>query len=61
MKQVEMKEKITKDKRGWTKNLLEDQFYRRYLMKGINLCIVPLVSYSGPFVGWTREELREMD
>ena len=30
-------------------------------MKGINTWAVPLVRYSGPFVKWTEEELRQMD
>ena len=30
-------------------------------MKGRNTWAVPLVRYSGPFVKWTREELKQMD
>ena len=30
-------------------------------MKGINTWAVPLVRYSGPFLKWTRDELRQMD
>ena len=33
----------------------------RNLIKGINTWAVPLVRYSGPFLKWTREELKQMD
>ena len=30
-------------------------------IKGINTWTVPFVRYSGPFLKWTREELKQMD
>ena len=30
-------------------------------MKGINTWAVPFVRYSGPFLKWTREELKQID
>ena len=30
-------------------------------MNGINTWAVPLVRYSGPFLKWTRDELKQMD
>ena len=33
----------------------------RNLIKGINTWVVPLVRYSGPFLKWTRDELRQMN
>ena len=33
----------------------------RNLMKGINTEAVPLDRYSGPFLKWTRDELKQMD
>ena len=33
----------------------------RNLIKGINTWAVSLVRYSGPFLKWTREELKQMD
>ena len=48
-----MKNKIRK--------LLKTKLSSRNLIKGINTWAVPLVRYSGPFLKWTREELRQMD
>ena len=33
----------------------------RNLIKGINTWAVPLIRYSGPFLTWTRDGLRQMD
>ena len=33
----------------------------RNLIKGINSWDVPLIRYSGPFLKWTRDELKQMD
>ena len=30
-------------------------------MKGINTWAVPLVRYTGPFLKWTRKNLKQMD
>ena len=61
IKQVEMKEKIQKEYLKWTRKLLETKLSSRNLIKGINTWAVPLVRYSGPFLKWTREELKQMD
>ena len=61
IKQVEMKEKIKKDYLRRTRKLLETKLNCRNLIKGINTCAVPLVRYSGPFLKWTRDELKQMD
>ena len=61
IKQVEMKEKIKKGYLRRTRKLLETKLSRRNLIKGINTWAVPLVRYSGPFLKWTREELKQMD
>ena len=45
----------------WRRKLLETKLYGRNLIKGINTLAVPLVIYSGPFLKWTREELKQMD
>ena len=34
---------------------------RRNLIKEINTWAVPLVRYSGPFLKWTRDELKQMN
>ena len=60
IKQVEMKEKIKEHLRR-TRKLLETKLYSRKLIKGINTWAVPLVRYSGPFLKWTRDELKQMD
>ena len=61
IKQVEMKNKIQKEYFRRTRKLLETKLNSRNLIKGINTWAVPLVRYSGPFLKWTREELRQMD
>ena len=48
IRKVEMKEKIPKE-------------YLRRAIKRINICTVPLIRYSGPFLKWSREELNQMD
>ena len=49
IKQVQMKGTIRKE------------YLRRNLIKGMNTWAVLLVRYSGPFLKWTREELKQMD
>ena len=44
-----------------TRKLLETKLCSRNVMKGINSWKVSFVWYSGPFLKWTREELRQMD
>ena len=61
IKQVEMKEKIQKEYLRRTRKLLETKLNRRNLIKGIITWAVPLVRYSGPFLKWTRDELKQMD
>ena len=61
IKQVEMKNKIQKEYLRRTRKLLETKLNSRNLTKGINTWAVPLVRYSGPFLKWTRDELRQMD
>ena len=61
IKLVEMKEKIKKEYLRRTRKLLETKLYSRNLVKGINTWAVPLIRYSGPFLKWTREELKQMD
>ena len=55
IKQVVMKEKKKKRR---TRKFLETELCSRNLIKGINCWAVPLGSYSGQFLKWTREELR---
>ena len=45
-------------KRG---KLLKIKLYSRNLIKEINTWTVPLIRYSGPFLRWTREELKQID
>ena len=61
IKQVEMKAKIQKEYLRRTRKLLEIKLSSRNLIKGINTWVIPLVRYSGPFLKWTRDELRQMD
>ena len=61
IKQVEMKEKIQKEYLKRSIKLFETKLKSRNLIKGINTWAVQLVRYSGPFLKWTRDELRQMD
>ena len=56
-----MKEQIKKEYLRRTRKLLETKLYNRNHVKGINTWDVHLVRYSGPFLMWTREELKQMD
>ena len=61
IKQVETKEKIKKECLRRTRKLHETKLYSRKFIKGINTWAVFLVRYSGPFLKWTRGELKQMD
>ena len=61
IKQVQMKDTIWKEYLRRTRKLLETKLSSRNLIKGMNTWAVPLVRYSGPFLKWTREELKQMD
>ena len=57
----EMKEKNKKECIRRTGKLLKTKLYSRNLIKGINKWALLLVRYSGPYLKWTREELKQMD
>ena len=61
IKQVQMKDTIRKEYLRRTRKLLETKLSSRNLIKRINTWAVPLVRYSGLFLKWTREELKQMD
>ena len=61
IKQVEMKGKFQKEYLRRTGKLLETKLSCRNPIKGINTWAVHFVRYSGPFLKWTREELKQMD
>ena len=61
IKQGKMKDTTQKEYLRRTRKLLEPKLSIRNLIKGINTCAVPLIRYSGPFLKWTREELKQMD
>ena len=61
IKQVQMKDTTRKEYLRRTKKLLETNLSNRNLIKGISTWAVPLVRYSGSFLKWTREELKQMD
>ena len=60
IKQVQMKDNITKEYLRRTRKLLETKLSSRNLIKGINSWAVPIVRYSGPFLKWTRDQLKQM-
>ena len=61
IKQVELKAKIKKEYLGRTRKPLKTKLCSRNLIKRINACAVSLVKYSGSFLKWTWEELKQMD
>ena len=61
IKQVEMKDKIQKEYLRRTRKLFETKLSSRNLIKGIDIWAVSLVRYSGPFLKWTKDELKQMD
>ena len=61
IKEVQMKDTIRTEYLRRTRKLLETKLSSRNLVKGINNWAVPLVRYSGPFLEWTRKELKQMD
>ena len=62
IKQGEMKEKKNKKEcLGRTRKLLKRKLYDRNFIKRMNTWGVLLERYSGPFLKWTREELKQMD
>ena len=58
IKQVEI---IQKEYLRRIRKLLETKLNSRNLIKRINTWAVHLVRYSGPFLKWTKDELRQMD
>ena len=58
IKQVEMKDKIRKEYFRKTRKLLDTKLSSRNLIKEINTWAVALIRYSGPFLKWTRDELK---
>ena len=61
IKQVGKKDKIQKEYLRRTRKLLETKLSRRNLTKRMNTWAASLVRYSGPFLKWTRDELKQMD
>ena len=54
--------KTRSEKNLWRiRKLLETKLSSRNLIKWLNTWAVPLVRYSGPFLKWTRDELKQMD
>ena len=61
IKQLEVTENSLKEYLRRTRKLLETKLYSRNLIKGINVWVVPLKRYSGPFLKCTREKLKRME
>ena len=53
--------KTLKREQSNMRKLLETKLSSRNLIKGIITWAVPRVRYSGPFLKWTREELKQME
>ena len=61
IKQVQMKDTVRKEYLRRTRKLLETKLSSRNPIKGINTWAAPLVRYSGHFLKWNRDELKQMD
>ena len=61
IEQVEMKGTNQKEYLRRTRKLLEIKLNSRNIIKGINTSAVLLVRYSGPFLKWIRDELKQID
>ena len=61
IKREEMKEKIKREYLRRIRKILETKLNSRNLIKGMNTWAVSVVRYTGPFLGWTKEELQSMD
>ena len=61
IKQVEMKDIIQKEYLRRTRKILETKLSSRNHFKGIDTWALLLVRYSGPFLKWTKDELKQMD
>ena len=55
------KKKIKKEYLRIARKLLGTKLYYRNFVKGINTWVVPLVKYSGSFLKWNREQLKQID
>ena len=56
-----MKKKIKNEYLGRTRKLLETKLCCRKLIKRINSWAVPFVRYSGSFLKWTKEGLKQIE
>ena len=61
IKQVQMEDTIRKEYLRRTRKLLEIKLSNKNVIKRINTWAVPIVRYSGPFLKWARDELKQMD
>ena len=61
IKEVQMKDTTRKEYLRRNRKLLETKLSCRNPIKGINTWAVSLVRYSGPFLKWIRDELKQMD
>ena len=55
------KKKLRRSISGEPESLLERKLCSENLIKGINTWAVPLVRYSGRFLKWTRDELKQIN
>ena len=55
------KKKLRKNISGERESYSRQNSVAETIIKGINTWAVTLVRYSGPFLKWTREELKQMD
>ena len=61
IKQVQLKDQITKEYFRRSRKLLETKHFSRNPIQGINIWTVAVVRYSGPSFKWTGDEQKQMD
>ena len=53
-----MKEVITKEHKRRVRKVLETKLNGGNIIKAINMWVIPVLSYSAPFLTWRKTELQ---
>ena len=61
IKQKKMKEKVGNEYKRRVRKLLETKLNGQNIINAINTRAIPLLRYSAAFLGWTKEEIQQLD
>ena len=61
IKQKKMKEKVGNEYKRRVRKLLETKLNGQNVINAINTWAIPLLRYSAAFLGWTKEEIHQLD